>query len=47
MADGKIVEVWDIFDRLWFWQQLGVLPDIKEAIARRREAIDAEGEPSE
>ncbi len=34
IADGKIVEVWDIFDRLWMWQQLGVLPDIKEAIAQ-------------
>jgi predicted ester cyclase len=30
---GKIAEVWDISDRLWLWQQLGVLPDIKEAIA--------------
>jgi predicted ester cyclase len=33
VADGKIAEVWDIFDRLWLWQQLGVLPDIKDAIA--------------
>jgi steroid delta-isomerase-like uncharacterized protein len=39
IADGKIAEVWDIFDRLWLWQQLGVLPDIKEAIAKAREAI--------
>ena len=37
IADGKIAEIWDIFDRLWMWQQLGVLPDIKEAIARAKE----------
>jgi predicted ester cyclase len=36
IAAGKIVEVWDIFDRLWLWQQLGVLPEIKEAIASFR-----------
>jgi uridine phosphorylase/predicted ester cyclase len=34
---NKIAEVWDIFDRLWIWQQLGVLPDIKEALAKARE----------
>ena len=39
VADGKIAEVWDIFDRLWMWQQLGVLPEIKEAIAKAREAM--------
>src|SRR3972149_349379 len=39
MAGGKIAEVWDIFDRLWMWQQLGVLPDIKEAIAQTRESM--------
>ena len=39
IADGKIVEVWDIFDRLWMWQQLGVLPDIKEAIAQARASM--------
>lgn len=33
IANGKIVEIWDISDRLWLWQQLGVLPEIKEAIA--------------
>jgi len=37
IAEGKIVEVWDISDRLWLWQQLGVLPDIKEAIVRAKE----------
>ncbi len=38
IADGKIAEIWDIFDRLWLWQQLGVLPEIKEAIAKVRES---------
>lgn len=37
IADGKIAEIWDIFDRLWMWQQLGVLPEIKDdAIAKAR-----------
>jgi steroid delta-isomerase-like uncharacterized protein len=44
IADGKIAEVWDIFDRLWLWQQLGVLPDIKDALAKAREAILLEQE---
>jgi len=39
LADGKIAEVWDISDRLWMWQQLGVLPDIREAIARARHSV--------
>jgi steroid delta-isomerase-like uncharacterized protein len=30
---GKIVEIWDIYDRLWLWQQLGVLPEVQDAIA--------------
>jgi predicted ester cyclase len=42
IADGKIAEIWDISDRLWMWQQLGVLPDMKEAIAKARERILAE-----
>jgi predicted ester cyclase len=42
LAGGKIAEIWDISDRLWLWQQLGVLPDIKEAIARARETGSAE-----
>jgi predicted ester cyclase len=33
IEDGRIAEIWDISDRLWLWQQLGVLPEIKEAIA--------------
>lgn len=37
IADGRIAEVWDIFDRLWLWQQLGVLPEIKEAIVKAKD----------
>jgi predicted ester cyclase len=36
IANGKIAEIWDISDRLWLWQQLGVLPEIKDAIAISR-----------
>ena len=36
IADGKIAEIWDISDRLWMWQQLGVLPELQEAIERTR-----------
>lgn len=36
IASGRIAEIWDIWDRLWVWQQLGVLPEIKEAIAAAR-----------
>lgn len=39
IAEGKIAEAWDISDRLWLWQQLGVLPDIKEAIIQAKESI--------
>ncbi len=42
IAEGKIAEVWDIMDRLWLWQQLGVLPDLKAAIAEAREAVSAQ-----
>ena len=35
VESGKIAEVWDIADRLWLWQQLGVLPEVKDAIAKR------------
>lgn len=34
IESDRIAEIWDISDRLWLWQQLGVLPEIKEAIAR-------------
>jgi hypothetical protein len=42
-AGGKIAEIWDISDRLWMWQQLGVLPELKEAIGKAREAVLAQG----
>ncbi len=38
IADGKIAEIWDIYDRLWLWQQLGVLPDTADFVAKAREA---------
>jgi ketosteroid isomerase-like protein len=28
--DGKVVEVWDLFDRLGLYQQLGVVPETRE-----------------
>jgi predicted ester cyclase len=34
IADNRIAEVWDFIDRLWLWQQLGVLPDLKTTIGR-------------
>jgi uridine phosphorylase/ketosteroid isomerase-like protein len=37
IEEGRIAEVWDIFDRLWIWQQLGVLPGTSEALAKARE----------
>lgn len=37
IADGKIVEIWDLLDGLALWQQLGVLPEIKDAIAKIKE----------
>ncbi len=42
IAEGRIAEVWDISDRLWLWQQLGVLPDINEAIVQAKESMSAQ-----
>ncbi len=39
IADGKIVEIWDMLDHLSLWQQLGVLPEIKDAIAKTKESM--------
>jgi hypothetical protein len=39
ITEGKIAEIWDISDRLWLWQQLGVLPDIKEAIIQAKDSM--------
>jgi len=35
---GKIAEVWNMWDQLGEWQQLGVLPPTREFIAKAREA---------
>lgn len=45
VAGGKIVEVWDISDRLGMWQQLGVLPELQDAIAEAKEAMLSERLP--
>jgi predicted ester cyclase len=37
IADGKIAEVWSLWDRLGEWQQLGVLPDVRQAVAEAGE----------
>lgn len=39
IAEGKIAEIWDISDRLWLWQQLGVYTGIKEAIIQAKESM--------
>lgn len=36
IKDGKICEVWDIYDRLWLWQQLGVLPETRVFIEQAK-----------
>ncbi|MFN8486832.1 MAG: ester cyclase [Caldilineaceae bacterium] len=36
---GKITEIQNIADRLWMWQQLGVLPETKNFIAQARTAM--------
>ena len=41
VAEGKLAESWDLFDRLWQWQQLGVLPDTAEFLAKAREKHSA------
>jgi general stress protein 26 len=38
IADDKIAEVWNLWDRLGEWQQLDVLPETKVLIAMAREA---------
>jgi ketosteroid isomerase-like protein len=39
IVDGKIAEISDIYDRLWLWQQLGVLPETKTFIAEAMEKM--------
>lgn len=38
VTEGKLAESWDLFDRLWQWQQLGVLPTTAEFLAQARAA---------
>ena len=42
LESGRIVEVWNLWDQVGEWQQLGILPETKEFIAKAREAILAE-----
>jgi steroid delta-isomerase-like uncharacterized protein len=44
IANGKIAEIWDISDRLWMWQQLGVLPELKDAIGKSRDDLLSQAE---
>ena len=39
IADGKIAEVWNLWDQVGEWQQLGVLPETREIIAKAREQM--------
>jgi steroid delta-isomerase-like uncharacterized protein len=36
VADGRLAEGWDMVDRLGMWQQLGVLPETSEFLAKAR-----------
>lgn len=39
ILDGRIAEIADIYDRLWLWQQLGVLPETKVFVAQAKEKM--------
>ncbi len=39
IEEGKIAEVRDIYDRLWLWQQLGVLPEISKLISTTKAGL--------
>lgn len=38
IANDKLAESWDMFDRLWIWQQMGVIPPTREFLTKAREA---------
>lgn len=38
IAAGRLAESWDLFDRLWLWQQLGVLPETGRFLQAARDA---------
>ncbi len=40
IEDGKIAEISDLYDRLWLWQQLGVLPETKTFISEAKEKME-------
>lgn len=40
IAEDKLAESWDIFDRLWLWQQLDVLPETGEFLEAARARLD-------
>ena len=37
LAGGRVVEDWFLWDRLGFWQQLGIVPETRELQAKERE----------
>jgi steroid delta-isomerase-like uncharacterized protein len=41
IVDGRIAEVSDIYDRLWLWQQLGIIPETKTFIEEAKEHLRA------
>jgi predicted ester cyclase len=42
VAHGKLAEGWALFDRLWLFQQLGVVPETGEFLARAAHSGTAE-----
>lgn len=38
IAAGRLAESWDLFDRLWLWQQAGVLPETGRFLQAARDA---------
>jgi len=44
IEDNKIVEVWNLWDQIGELQQLGILPETKEIIAKARETISGRNE---
>ncbi len=42
IENGKIAEMWDLTDRLWVWQQLGVVPNSMTLAAQASQAKRSE-----
>ncbi len=34
IENGRIAEMWDLVDRLWIWQQLGVVPGSRDLVKK-------------